>query len=48
MPRHYGLKAKPIEIVADPTAWGLAKRALRGAWETIRWNVARLLRLRWR
>lgn len=48
LPKHYGLKAQPVEIIADQTPRQALARSLRRAWETVRWNVARLLRLRWR
>lgn len=48
MPKHYGLKAQPIEIVKDDRALYLAKLKARRGWAWFKWSVARLLRLRWR
>lgn len=46
MPKHYRLKAEPIEIIADATLTKLLRRAVRSAFSWLRWQAARLLRLR--
>jgi hypothetical protein len=48
MPKHYRMKAAPIEIVADPTLRKLAGHYARRAWSWIKWKAAVILRLRTR
>ncbi len=48
MPKHYGLKAEPGEIKADPTGWQWIVARFKRWVSWMRWNGRRLFRFRWR
>lgn len=48
MTKHYGMKAKPIEIIQDASPAKAMARDVRRLLEWLRWQIARAIGARWR